>query len=138
MTQRITSTITRLWPLLALVVFALVPYGWIAEANPWLQPIIYGLFATEAAHAVGHALIFAAVGVALLAVFPSLLARPWAYLALILGVALGQEGLQLLYKGRGVILNDITDIGIDLTAAGVVFALARAAVRRGTGSKGKQ
>jgi hypothetical protein len=125
MTPRITSTLVRLRPLVALLVFALIPYGWIAEANPWMQPFLYTLFATEAAHAVGHSLIFAAVGWALLACFPGLLARPWRYLLLILIVALAQEGLQLAYKGRGIIVNDLTDIGIDLVAAAAVFALAR-------------
>lgn len=130
MTDRITAVAARLWPLFALVAFALVPYGWIAEKNPWFKQIVYRVFATEAAHAVGHSLIFIALGAALLAVFPMLAARPWLYFGIILALAVGQEGLQLLYKGRGLILNDLTDIGIDLTAAYVVLALARAAAAR--------
>lgn len=125
MTQRITTTLARRRILLALLVFALIPYGWLAEQNPWMQPLLYSLFATEAAHAVGHSLIFAAVGWALLACFPGLRAHPWRYLGLILLVALAQEALQLGYKGRGIIMNDFTDVGIDLVAAGTVWALAR-------------
>lgn len=130
MTQRIPPSIARLSPLLALLVFALVPYGWIAEANPWVQPFIYGLFATEAAHAVGHALIFALIAAALLRVFPELHERPLRFVALILLAGAAQEALQLLYKGRGLILNDFTDLGIDLVAAGVVLAIGREARRR--------
>lgn len=133
MTQHTPTTLGRAWPLLALVALALVPYGWIAEANPWMQPIVYGLFATEAAHAVGHSLIFFVIGAALLYMFPDLAERPGRFLGLILLIGVGQEGLQLLYKGRGLILNDITDLGIDLVGASLALALTRLARRAGSG-----
>ena len=136
MTQRTTSRLNHVGPLLALVVFTLFPYGWLAELWPWADQIATFLFATEAAHAVGHALIFACVGAAMLAVFPALRRQPWRYLALILVVAVAQEGFQLLYKGRGVVLNDLTDIGTDLVAAGVVFALVRASLAQRKGTVG--
>jgi len=136
MTQRTTSRLHRFGPLLALVVFALIPYGWLAELWPWAEQIGTFLFATETAHAVGHALIFACVGAAMLAVFPTLRRQPWRYLALIFVVAIAQEGFQLPYKGRGVVLNDFTDIGTDLVAAGVVFALAWASVAQRKGAAG--
>ena len=134
MTQR--TTLNRFAPLIALVVLALIPYGWLAELWPWFAQIATFLFATEAAHAVGHALIFACVGTAMLAVFPALRRQPWRYLALILVVATTQESLQLLYKGRGVVRNDLTDIGTDLVAAGVMFALAQASLSQRKGSAG--
>lgn len=124
-------TLARLSPLLALLALALVPYGWLTELSPPFRAVMYWVFATEAAHAVGHTLIFLAVGAALLAVFPGLLRRPGRYLSIVLLVAVAQEGLQLLYKGRGVIRNDLTDIAIDMVAAGLVLALARAAARGG-------
>jgi hypothetical protein len=133
MSQRSSLTRARLAPLVALLIIILLPYGWIAEHLAWLDAVVELLFATEAAHAAGHTLIFAAVGAALLGIFPALLARPWLYFGLILVVALAQEGLQLLTKGRGIVLNDVTDIGTDLVAAGVSFALARLAARQGAG-----
>lgn len=134
MTQRTTSILVRLGPLFALLVFALIPYGWIAENNPAFGRFANWLFATEAAHAVGHSLIFAGIGSALLACFPALLRQPWRYVGLILLIGVAQEGLQLAYKGRGVILNDLTDLAIDLLAACVVYAIAHAIVRRRGGN----
>ena len=136
MTQRTTSRLNRFGPLLALVVFTHIPYGWLAELWPWADQIATFLFATETAHAVGHALIFACVGAAMLAVFSALRRQPWRYLALILVVAVAQEGFQLMYKARGVVLNDLTDIGTDLVAAGVVFALAHALLAQRKGVTG--
>lgn len=126
--------LARLTPLLALLAFALFPYGWLAQHSAPFRHLAYGVFFSEAAHAVGHTLLFLVVGGALLACFPGLLRRPGRYLALVALIAVAQEGLQLLYKGRGVVVNDITDIGIDLVAAALVFALARlAAARRARG-----
>lgn len=114
----------KIYALLAVVVsLALFPFGWLTGLSPLAQAVGAALFSTEAAHAVGHSLIFMAIGVMLLLAFPSLRRRPGRYVALILAVALGQEGFQLLYKGRGVALNDLTDVGIDLVAAGLVLAL---------------
>lgn len=109
--------------LLALLAVALFPFGWIAQIWPPADWIGASLFSSEAAHAVGHALIFLAVGAALLHTFPALRRRPAVYLGLVLAVAVGQESLQIVYKGRGLALNDLTDIGTDLVAAGLVMAL---------------
>jgi hypothetical protein len=127
-----TSALVRLSPLLALLVVALVPYGWVARFVPMFGVFVDGAFSSDAAHAIGHSLIFAVIGAALLRVFPGLLRRPWLYHGLILLVGIGQEGFQLLYKGRGVVRNDLTDLGIDLVAAATVFALARLWSRRDT------
>lgn len=136
MTQHTTHLVARCWPLLALLALALFPFGWLAEQWAWVDRIATFLFATEAAHAVGHATIFALVGTALLTLFPALRRRPLAYLALVLLVAVAQEGFQLLYKGRGVAINDITDIGTDLVAAGVVFAIVRLATAQRKRARG--
>lgn len=130
MTQRITPTLRRISPLLALVALTLVPYGWLAQELPWLQPLVYGTFDTEEARAVGHTLIFLVIGAALLRLFPALAGRPGLYLGLILLIGVGQEAFQLLYKGRGLAVNDFTDLGIDLVAASLALALARAARRK--------
>lgn len=110
-------------PLIALLALALFPVGWLTELSPAIHRIGSFLFPDEAAHAIGHSLLFASIGAALLLLFPALRRRPGRYFAIILAVALGQEAFQLLYKGRGVVVNDLTDIGTDLVAAGVVIAL---------------
>ncbi len=109
--------------LTALLAFALFPFGWLTKYSDFADRLIDTLFPNEAAHAVGHSLLFLAIGAALLAVFPALRRRPGRYFGLVLLVAVAQEGLQLLYKRRPVVINDITDIGVDLVAAGVMFAL---------------
>lgn len=110
-------------PLIALLAFALFPFGWLTQL--WATADLVGdtLFPNEVAHAVGHAAIFMAIGATLLLVFPGLRRRPLPYFGLVLFIALTQEGIQLIYKQRGVVLNDITDIGTDLVAAALVFAL---------------
>lgn len=113
----------QLIALLALLAIALFPFGWLTELSSAADLIGDTLFPNEAAHAVGHALIFGAIGAALLIAFPPLRRRPWLYLGLILIVAVGQEGIQLIYKERGVVVNDLTDIGTDLVAAALVWAL---------------
>ncbi|NTU81266.1 MAG: hypothetical protein HGA45_18110 [Chloroflexales bacterium] len=110
-------------PLMLVLALTLFPFGWLTKLSSQANAIADVLFPTEAAHAVGHTLIFIALGAALLAAFPALRRRPPVYMAIILSVALGQEGFQLLYKGRGVVLNDLTDIGTDLVAAGLLVAL---------------
>lgn len=110
-------------PLAALLALALFPVGWLAQLSSLANRLGGVLFPNEAAHAVGHSLLFMAIGLALLVAFPPLRRRPLSYLGIILAVAIGQESFQLLYKGRGVVLNDLTDIGTDLVAAGLVIAL---------------
>lgn len=109
--------------LAALLALALFPFGWLTKLSELAHAVARTLFPNEAAHAVGHTLLYMALGAALLAALPALRRRPGRYLGLVLLVAVAQEGLQLLYKGRPVVLNDITDIGVDLVAAGLVLAL---------------
>jgi hypothetical protein len=116
-------TLRQYAPLAALIILALFPVGWLTHLSDVADSIAGLLFPNEAAHAVGHSLLFGAIGAALLAAFPPLRRRPALYFGLILAVALGQEAFQLLYKQRPVVLNDVTDIGTDLVAAGVVMAL---------------
>jgi hypothetical protein len=115
----------RITPLIALIAASLVPYVWLAHLSPALYRLFNDTFSGDLAHALGHALIFAAVGLVALWAIPALRRWPAAYLALILLVALGQEGLQVLYKG-GLALNDtLRDILVDLVAATGVWMLGR-------------
>jgi uncharacterized membrane-anchored protein len=117
------ATLKPYVPLIALVAIALFPFGWLTHLSPIADRLGDFFFPNEAAHAVGHALIFAAIGAALLVAFPGLRSRPVLYFAVVLAVALGQEAFQLLYKRRPVVLNDLTDIGTDLVAAALVMAM---------------
>ncbi|HMQ34970.1 MAG TPA: hypothetical protein PKD53_29905 [Chloroflexaceae bacterium] len=116
-------TIRTYAPLAALLAFAVFPFGWLTKISDGAYAVAKVLFPNEAAHAVGHALLFTAVGAALLAAFPALRRRPGRYFGLVLLVAVAQEGMQLLYKRRPVMINELADIAIDLAAAGLVFAL---------------
>ncbi|NJN18366.1 MAG: hypothetical protein HC822_19975 [Oscillochloris sp.] len=109
--------------LFVLISLAVVPYGWIAEHIPAVDRVLDGLFAGEFAHAVGHTLIFFTIGTALLLAWPGLRRAPMRYMLMMFSIALIQEGLQLMFKDRGIILNDITDIATDLVAAGLALTL---------------
>jgi hypothetical protein len=118
----------RITPLIALIAASLVPYAWLAHLSPALYRLFNDTFSGDLAHAVGHALIFAAVGALSLWAVPALRRHPAAYLALIMLVALGQEGFQVLYKGGLTLGDTLRDIVVDLVAAAGVWMLAR---RRG-------
>jgi hypothetical protein len=113
----------RYAPLTLLLALILFPFGWLAVLSPQADAIGKIFFPDETAHVIAHSLIFSALGVTLLASFPALRRRPMRYFALVLATAIGQELFQLAYKGRGVALNDLTDIATDMAAAGFVLAL---------------
>jgi hypothetical protein len=87
--------------------------------------LIETLFPTNRAHAVGHALMFFALGLCALLVLPRLRAHAAAYLAGLSAVALGQEAFQLLYKQRPIVFDDIRDVGVDLVAGAAAFLAVR-------------
>jgi len=118
--------LTPLIVLLALIVAFLVPYGWVAQQSPALDLLFNQVFHSLAAHVVGHALIFAIIGLAALRAAPGLRGRPAIYAALILAVALGQEGFQLTFKGQLYLADTLGDIMVDLIAAAGAWALLRA------------
>jgi hypothetical protein len=124
------TNLRRLTPLAILIAIALFPFGWLASLSSLAAEIGSTFFPHELARGIGHSLLFATLAVLLLRVFPALLDHPIRFFALVLIVAIGQESFQLLYKQRGVALNDLTDILIDLTAAGLVFALWYSRSRR--------
>ncbi|MBX0327235.1 hypothetical protein K2Z83_06015 [Oscillochloris sp. ZM17-4] len=109
-------------PLIILVGVALLPYGLVAQQSPALEYLFYKVFDGLPAHIVGHAAIFAAIGTLALKHIPALRGRPAAYAALILLVALGQEGLQVIYKGHLYLGDTLGDLLVDLIAAAAVFA----------------
>lgn len=109
-------------PLFVLITVFLVPYGWIAEQSPVLNYLFNQVFHNVAAHVVGHSIIFAVIGIVALKTIPALRRWPAAYIALILAVALGQEYLQMVYKGQFYLVDTLIDLLVDLAAAAVAWA----------------
>ena len=111
----------RLLPLLALLVPALFPIGWLAAFSPWINYELNYVFADDASHAVGHISIFLVVGLAALLAFPVLRVRPLAFAATMLLLGVAQEGFQLLYKQRPIGFDEFRDFGTDIIGFMVAF-----------------
>ncbi|NNJ09752.1 hypothetical protein EKD04_005380 [Chloroflexales bacterium ZM16-3] len=116
--------------IIALIAIFLVPYGWVAQQSPALDVLFNQVFHSLAAHIIGHAAIFALIGALSLMYFPALRGRPAAYVALILLVALGQEGFQVIYKGHLYLEDTLGDLLVDMVAATTVWlASSQTAIR---------
>jgi glycopeptide antibiotics resistance protein len=108
--------------LLALaLLLVLFPFGWLGEQWPAFGFWIDWLFATELAHAIGHGCIFFGLGLLLLWLFPWLRTRPPLYLGITLLAAIGQEGIQLSYKQRALVFDDLRDLLVDLLGSILAF-----------------
>lgn len=123
-------SIRRLWPLLVLLALAFFPFGWLGEVWPIFGWLLGVAFSTVLAHAIVHSLIFCLIGLALLAVFPSLRQRPWSFLAIILAAGMVQEAVQLIYKQRPIEFDELRDLITDLIGALAALTIVRAAARR--------
>ena len=108
------------------LLLALAPIGWLGEVWRPLGSVLDGRFNSVAAHALAHAGIFFLLGLALPAAFPAVRARPLWFFGFLLAVAIGQEGIQLLYKQRPLVFDDLRDIVTDLVGMAAAFALVRA------------
>jgi hypothetical protein len=129
-------SLTRFWPLLALVAIALFPFGWLAELWPAFDTFAGALFPTVVAHAIGHSIIFFLVGVALLMAFPQLRNRPWLYIGLLVMLALGQETFQLAYKQRPIEFDEFRDFVTDLIGGlGALYLMSRMPTKPGYSEK---
>lgn len=115
-----------------LIGLALFPYGWLAE-RWWLFGWVTDfIFATELAHIIGHLILFAAVGTAVLHTFPRLQRRPRLYLTLIFWLGLAQEILQLVsFKQRPFAANELLDITVDLLGAFIAYKFYRTRINTG-------
>lgn len=109
--------------LLPLALVALFPIGWLGEVYRPLGVVLDGALGTVEIHAVAHAAIFCALGLALLAAAPGLRRRPLLYLGVLLLLALGQEAFQLMYKQRPLVFDDFRDILTDLVGMGAAYVL---------------
>lgn len=110
-----------------LVGLALFPYGWLAERWSLAGQVADFIFGTELAHVIGHLVLFAVLGTAVLTTLPRLQRQPRLYLALILGLGLVQEILQLVsFKKRPFGGNEFLDIIVDLLGAFIAYKIFRA------------
>ncbi len=117
------------WLLVSLLLFvllALFPYGWLAERWRLFGVVTDFIFATELAHVIGHLVLYAAVGTAVLFTFPRLQKHPRLYFTLIFWLGLAQEILQLVsFKQRPFASNEIMDITVDLLGALIAYQFFR-------------
>ena len=122
-TSDLPAPLARLAPLLILLGLTLFPFGWLGELWPAFGYALDRVFATDGRHAIGHATLFFLLGLLALVVVPSLPARPWRYLGLLLLAGVGQEFFQLLYKGRLLIFDDSRDLLTDLVGIALAFVV---------------
>jgi VanZ family protein len=105
-----------------LIGLALFPYGWLAERWSLAGQVADFIFGTELAHVIGHLILFAVLGTAVLTTLPRLQRHPRLYFTLILGLGLVQEILQLVsFKQRPFAANELLDIIVDLSGAFIAF-----------------
>jgi hypothetical protein len=121
--------LTRLWPLLALTLIILFPFGWLGEVVPSFGLFTGWLFGTVEAHAAGHITQFVLLGLALLLIFPVLRQKPWLYVGILLAVAVGQECFQLVYKQRPIVFDDLRDLVTDMVGIAIALGLIQLAHR---------
>ena len=113
---------------------ALFPYGWLADQWPAFGAGFNAVFGSELGHLIGHSGIFFGAGLGLLWVAPTLRARLPLFLALILGLGVAQEGIQLVYKGFAPGRAELFDLCTDVAAGFLAWLLVRALRSRCTGS----
>lgn len=115
------------WLMLAgLVSGALFPYGWLADISPKFERGLEWVFRSDAAHVVGHLLVFGLLATAVLLLFPGLRKRPFLFYTLILTLGLAQEGLQLLsFKHHFFSSGELFDLGVDFCSATAVYLFFR-------------
>lgn len=116
------KSILLVFPLVILTV-TLFPFGWLAQHWPAFDTFTGWLFPEPWGHFFGHLTIFLLVGLSVLFAFPKLRSQFWLYALLVSTTAVGQEAIQLLYKRRAIVLNDITDLIPDLLGATMAWLI---------------
>ncbi len=117
-----SKSILLVFPLVILII-TLFPFGWLAQHWPAFDTFAGWLFPEPWGHFFGHLTIFLLVGLSLLLAFSKLRTSPRFYALLALTIAVGQEAIQLLYKRRAIVLNDITDLIPDLLGATMAWLI---------------
>ncbi len=117
------SRLGRAWPLALGLLVIVFPFGWLGEIWPAFGVALGSIFRGLWGHMAGHFLLFFMVGIVLLQSLPWLRTHFRDYLLLALGVGLVQELIQLAYKQRPVLVDDVRDVLVDLIGAGVAFGI---------------
>ena len=124
--------------LIAWIVGILFPFGWLARFSDSYRRVFDAVFGPPWMHVLMHAAIYAVLayllaGLVAARCLASIRVRCLGLLfAVILGVAIGQEGFQLWFKGRLLGASEWFDVAVDVAGAllGVaVFAFSRGGIR---------
>jgi hypothetical protein len=106
--------------LVPVVVATLFPWGWLADQSWRFDQLLLALFPGTLGHIAGHTFIFLLLGGSLLIALPWI-RRPLPYAIVVGCFAFAQEVLQLAYKRRRVLADDLLDLCVDLVAAALAF-----------------
>ena len=106
--------------LLGWIIGILFPFGWLSQYSERYRQIFDTLFGPPWVHIVMHGMLYFVLAyllVGLLTKTQSPIINRYRFgvaFGLILVIALGQEGFQLLYQGRLAGADEWLDIGVDL------------------------
>jgi VanZ family protein len=114
-----------------LLTVTLFPFGWLGTMWPGFEQVTDRIFSTELAHVIGHLILYALLGMAILHTKPHLATKAHLYLLLVLIVGLLQESLQLVtFKQRLFGVDELSDIAVDLLGAAVALRIYVGAANR--------
>ena len=105
----------------------LFPMGWFVRTSPVGYRLFNTMFSPAWTHIFMHSLLFAVLGALLMqSMYGRLAARAGVavVLALLLGVGLLQEGIQLFSEQRVLNYGNFFDIGVDMLGGGLGLLLA--------------
>jgi len=111
--NRFTRQILRLLPLVLLLCLSLFPFGWLGERWPRFGIWLGQTFRGDWGHGIAHFGIFFAIGLTLLWMFPVLRSRLGILLLIGLALGIAQEGVQLIYKQRPLVWDELRDLVVD-------------------------
>ena len=104
-----------------------MPMAWLVRASPIAYRLFNTLFSPPWMHIVMHSLLFAVLAALLMQSLYGRLATKGGVgvvLALVLGAALLQEGIQLFSEQRVLHGDNFFDIGVDMLGGGLGLLLA--------------
>ena len=109
------------------IVGILFPMALLVRASPVSYRLFNILFEPAWVHVVMHSLLYAVLGGLLIQSLYGRLAKGYAVgivLALVFGVALVQEGIQLFSEQQGPHADNLFDIGVDMVGGAIGLLLA--------------
>ena len=123
--------------LIAWMIGILFPFGWLTRYSDVYRRAFDALFGPPWVHVLVHVAIYAVLAYLLAGLV--LMRRPLGIrprylgllLAVILAVAVGQEGFQLWFKGRLLGASEWFDVAVDLAGALLGLAVFALLIRRG-------